>query len=1213
MKFTPKQQEVITTRNKNILVSAAAGSGKTSVLVERILSMITDSEEPVDIDRFLIVTFTSAAASEMRERIHRAILKRLEENPADENLRKQSALIHNAQITTIDSFCLFLLRNHFHEIELDPAFRVGDPGEIKLIEKEVLADTLEEFYAEKESEFLYFADAYCPDGKDGKIEKLVEELYHFSMSHPWPKEWLYECRKKIEELDEANLMQTEWMQYGMELALEQAKSAGQKAQAAMRLCLRPDGPYMYEDNINSDIEIISGWEKQIASCMQNGTYEETAGLLKKPAWSRLSAKKDDSVSPELRDLVKAMRDRYKKMLSDIQSTFFAGESLAELTEKEKEAGRLERVLIRITMRFIDNLTETKRRKNVLDFSDIEHYALQILVRDGKPTKTAEMYREHYKAVMIDEYQDSNLVQELLLASVSTQEEGRCNRFMVGDMKQSIYRFRMARPEIFMEKFEAYRQGGQDNRLICLRRNFRSREEILHSTNAVFERLMRPQIGGVVYDEDAALYPGAEYPKASGCETELCLAAQNPLEGQDKRTAEAYLIAYKIKELMTEFKVEGRPLRYSDIVILLRSVNGTDECIKKVLMSEGIPSYVTSKTGYFTAMEVSRLMDLLRVMNNPYNDIAFCSVCISVFFGFDNEELSLITACAARGESLYERFLEIAQRDEATISGGLSRELVRKVRESLTLLGELRREAVVLSMTELVNYILKRFHYTEYVAALPAGEQRKANVEMFVQKTVDFEKTSYHGLFDFLRYMEQLQKYEVDFGEAATLEETADVVRIMSIHKSKGLEFPVCFVSGLDKQYNLRDTTATFLMDADWGVVANRVLPNKHTVGKTMRKNIFAGKMKRDSLGEELRVLYVAMTRAKEKLILTAVSEQENVEKWVKQTEAECKEEGVLSPELIENAKCALEHLLRAWSINKDAFSIEWVPEEVLQRKQIRDISGRMCREERVRMLSGLSGQEDKIDTEELLERFSYVYPHKELASLYTKTSVSELKHAAMEEEGVSVMFPTQEKETEYLPAFKRQQETICEGAARGSAMHRILELLDFEEYVQSAEKLADEENGEEWQQMCDRLDADIEHFTETGRLQQAYAGLIQKKKLIRFFRSDIAKRMADAQQRGELFKEEPFVLAVSAGLLDEKFPAEEKVLIQGIIDVYFVENGEITILDYKTDRVSSTEKLKDRYRTQLDYYESAVAQLTGKPVKEKILYSFALADTIAWK
>ena len=634
--------------------------------------------------------------------------------------------------------------------------------------------------------------------------------------------------------------------------------------------------------------------------------------------------------------------------------------------------------------------------------------------------------------------------------------------MVGDMKQSIYRFRMARPEIFMEKYDRYKEQTPNDRLICLKQNFRSRSQVLDSTNAVFKQLMHTPVGGVEYDDDAALYLGADYPEAEGCDTQLCVALARQTGSEGKRTAEAYMIAKKIKELKAEFKVSGRQLEYRDVVILLRSGSDVAEKMKDILMSEGIPAYVTSKTGYFSAREVSLIMNLLKIMNNPYDDIAFCAVATSRFFGMTDEELALITARTERGISMYERFLEMSQKEKES-------EPVGKVSKALTLLDELRRLSVICSMTELINEILTRFHYVEYVSALPAGEQRKANVEMFIQKAVDFEMTSYHGLFHFLRYMEQLQKYEVDFGEASTLSEAADVVRIMTIHKSKGLEFPVCFVAGLDKQYNMRDTSAPVLLDADWGVVANRVRPQMRTTGKTMRKMLFASKMKRDSLGEELRVLYVAMTRAKEKLILTAAAEEGFSWNFVSGD----KRPDYLSAETIESGKSPLEHLLSAYSMDERCFGVQLISEDELERGQVRDIAVTMLRKERAERLAEMeTAPKETAEVQKLKERFSYTYPHEALASLYTKTSVSELKHAAIEEEGIPVLFETEEKEENYLPAFMRQESIVHEGALRGSAMHRLLELLDFSSYQRA-------ENAEE---IRIRLDEDICRFVSEGRM-----------------------------------------------------------------------------------------------------------------------------------
>lgn len=1202
IQFTEEQRKVIWTRDKNILVSAAAGSGKTAVLVERILTLITDPDRPCDIDRLLIVTFTSAAASEMRERIHAGILKLLDASPEDKNLQKQSTLIHNAQITTIDSFCLFLLRNHFHEIDLDPGFRIGDPGEIKLLEKQVLKDTLEEFYRRKDEGFLRFADAYCPDGKDQKLEALIEELYHYSMSHPWPEKWLDACDSLTDELNEKNIFATQWMQYGMDQIREILNDGILMVEEALRICDRPDGPYMYSDMLQADKEFLEQLEGLLKDCSSSESFQRLSAACGDVKWKRLSAKADSTVSVQHKETVKQLRERYKGIVSDMSQKYFSG-SLQQLVEKERVADFLKHWLIVVTKAFLHNLETVKKEKNIMDFSDMEHYALKILLRGDEPTETALRYREHFQEVMIDEYQDSNPVQELLLSSVSRQEKATGNRFMVGDMKQSIYKFRLAKPEIFMEKFHKYQEKDSDDCLICLKKNFRSRKEVLESTNAVFSVLMTLQVGGVSYDEESMLYQGADYPSAQDCDTELCLFETSRDSGLEKRKAEAYMIAHKIKQLVGN-GLSGREVSYRDIVILFRSGAGMAEELRSVLLSEGIPAYVTAGTGYFSAGEVSLLMNLLRTINNPYEDIPFCSVATSLFFGFNEEELALIRAGSRRGIRLYESFREIAGKDAADTIDAYN-DIKEKVTRVLELLDELRKEAIVKTIPELVNFILVKFHYTEYVSAMPAGQQRKANVEMFVQKAVDFEKTSLHGLFHFIRYMEQLQKYDVDYGEAATLAETADVVRIMTIHKSKGLEFPICIVAGLDKPYNLRDTTGPVLIDADWGIAADYIDSDRHLKGKTFRKLVLSQKMRRDSLGEELRILYVAMTRAKEKLILTGTIA--SPEKKMEEAAGLVGEDGRIPMSVLASANSNLQYIMLAYRAAGAHITLKYIREEDLQIRQEEQLAARLLREQKLEVLSRLELVADDPVMQkqrELWERFSYEYPHEALAGLYTKTSVSELKKATMEEEEIPVLFETDDVESEYMPAFMRREKTLHEGASRGSAMHRLLELLDFEKYVELAEK---KEN------LNPVLEAELEQFINLGRISREYGELISLKKIEDFLRSPMAARMARALKKHRLFKEQPFILAVDAHMLGSEYPYGEKVLIQGIIDVYFEEDGEIVILDYKTDKVSNGEELLQRYRTQLDYYEEAVERLTGMRVKEKVLYSFACMEEIKWK
>ncbi len=1219
MQLTQDQQKVVGTRNVDILVSAAAGSGKTAVLVQRILSRITDPEKPVDIDRMLIVTFTNAAAAEMRERIHVAILERLAQNPQDENLQRQSSLIHNAQITTIDSFCLFLLRNHFQEIGLDPGFRIADPGEIKLLEKEALAETMESFYAkitqedqkgEEVQAYIEFCEAYAPDGKDRQIEQLVEQLYHCSMAHPWPDEWFAKCREELADASKDALWQSQWMQFLWEIARADLSEALETAGRALTICNEPDGPYMYGENVEQDRKLLSYGLDLLQKPQSRDSYEEIHRWVTQCQFSRLSAKKDDTVNADKKEAVKGLRQSYKDVIKKLTEELFA-KPAEEILRREERAASLQRVLIELTEAYTKDLARRKEEKNLIDFADAEHMALRVLLQDGEPTQTALGYRDYFEEVMIDEYQDSNMVQEILLRAVSKESAGCHDRFMVGDMKQSIYKFRLARPEIFMEKYQAYQKDTDDHTLICLKKNFRSRPEVLESTNLLFEKMMRSEVGGIAYDSESALYPGAQFPDASDVsniyQTELCLYQKDGARSADSRRAEARMIAQRIKQLVGSFPIvdtarqkqckEGDPVpmrmaSYRDIVILTRSEKNVADTIRSVLASEGIPVYVTSREGYFSAQEISMLMDFLRVLNNPYDDIAMCSTLRSVFFDMDNEEIA--TLVAGRGDrTMYECLKNAAAGQEP---GAMA---------ILNTIQKYRKLAMVCSMPQLVSQILQDYQYIEYVSAMPAGQQRKANVEMFVEKTVDFEKTSMHGLFHFIRYMEQLKKYQVDFGEAATLSEAADVVRIMTIHKSKGLEFPICFVACLDKKFNTEDQKKPVLMDADWGIASDAIDVDIRLRAKTLKKRLLAIRAKRELVGEELRVLYVAMTRAREKLILTGCVDEvaEKLPGYQQMAGGAAK----APVRMIAAANSMLDFALIAYAMEESG-SFAMLREVTKADLVLTTAGEQISAGQRQDMLEALchgaelpdeASEQMQEACKDLTQKFAFRYPYENLEGLYTKTSVSELKRAAMEDAGMHPAFETDDKEEAYIPAFM-QEEKVQSGTQYGSAMHRFLELLDFAKYAAVSVTTGE-------------LESDLEAFGQAERILPEYADVISVPKIAAFLQSDAAERMMRAASEGKLRKEQPFVLSLPACRLNGQFPDEEQVLIQGIIDVYWEEEDGIVILDYKTDRVKTMEELYQRYAAQLDYYEEAVTRITGRPVKEKILYSFALQEVYGWK
>lgn len=1269
MKFTPEQQRVIELHNSNILVSAAAGSGKTAVLVERIIRMICDGEHPADIDRLLIVTFTNAAAAEMRERIAAGITARLEADPGNEHIQKQSALLHNAQITTIDSFSLFLIRNHFNEIGLDPDFRVADEGEIKLLQQEVLAQLLEDAYAgqfvpEAPEQFHACVEYFCPGGRESVLEQHILNLSRYAGSFPWPEEWLEERKNDYAAGDMEALVHSDYGRYLTERVNRTVGGCLEKLQEVKRLCELPDGPYMYGELTDAEIEQL----ERLTSCKN---LEEQAAKIPAVTFARLPSKKDDSVDPAKRELAKAIRNSVKDTLSALSESYF--KTPLELAVEQGKACREPlRMLLDLVLEFDRRLLAAKQERHLIDFSDMEHYALQILLKREKveesggtgtdrtetkyrivPSDVAMEYRQYFQEILIDEYQDSNLVQEYLLSAISGEEEGRYNRFMVGDVKQSIYKFRLARPELFLEKYDIYQETGDLCR-IDLAKNFRSRIQVVDAVNGVFSRIMSREIGGIAYDDKAALYPGAVYPAqedpAYGSELLLIRkpekgdsaedgtgeqrpeGARGPVDYDNVRQLEAQAIATRIKQLKGSLQVmekstgELRPVRYSDMVILLRTTSGWDEEFKKILEQQGIPVYITSKTGYFGALEVQELLQFLRVLDNPRQDIPLFGVMQSVFGGFTQEEIAQIRS-GGEGHSrkrmtLYEALKEMAQsgrmveEGEETSAGesaGEEAELSQKADTFLQRIDHYRDLTPFTSIRDLLQRILDDHDYLNYVTALPAGSKRRANVEMLLTKASAFEKTSYFGLFHFIRYMEQLEKYDVDYGEADTLDENADVVRIMSIHKSKGLEFPVVFVSGLSKRFNMQDANQSLIVDMDLGVAVDYVDSIRRIKNKTLRRAVLSAKMKEDNLAEELRVLYVALTRAREKLILTAVLDKAD-EKW--ELAQMTGQERLTYLDFCE-AGSYMDFLLPI--LPKTGIAVKTLRTEDLAAEELGEQLRMGDRREQLRLIACgetlLTGdpEENERKLMYLRERFAYQYPHPGLQKLYTKTTVSELKIAAMAEKDEAAFHTFEEKEVvPYIPGFRREQEKVS-GAVRGSAFHRVMELLDFAYlFTESGLFTGCPNNYEEYRRGLDknrlqnRLEEFLQRETISLRLTEEYAKAVSLPKILNFLEQELAYRMWRAQEQGLLYREQPFVLGIDAKRLDPDLPEGEKVLIQGIIDVFFIEDGEIILLDYKTDVIDSLEALWNRYNVQIQYYEEALTKLMQMPVKERILYSFYL-------
>lgn len=1205
--WTEEQKQVIWLRNRNILVSAAAGSGKTAVLVERILQKITDKEHPVDIDRLLIVTFTRAAAAEMRERIGTEIQKSLMEDPDNENLQRQETLLFHAQITTIDSFCQSVLRSYFHLIDLDPAFSIMDEGEAKLLRRDTAEELLEEQYAQASGEFELFVESFASGKNDENLIGMIWQVYEFSRSHPWPEEWLDKCKENYEINSAEELTKSEWMKQLCDQTAQTLEDLMRVNKRAQKITQSPRGPWMYLDALLQDQEIL----ENLAKRTDYVSYAEAFSKMEK--FAALSRKKDEEVSEEKKEQVKLLRDQIKKGITALKEQYFY-QGPQEMVEEIQKSRVPSKMLLTLAQEFGRRFAEKKQERNLLDFSDLEHFALQILVRkeDGKevPTEAALSFANQFEEIMIDEYQDSNMVQELILTSISRCSMGQNNMFMVGDVKQSIYRFRLACPELFMEKYDTYTEEASKSQKIELHKNFRSRKEVLEDVNFVFRKIMHRNLGNVEYDDNAALYAGIEFPKlAVNVENQYDKAPQSPLAGSEillldadtltdetAREAEARMIAGKIRQIVGRELIYDkeektyRRAQYRDIVILLRSISGWAETFLSVLGEMGIPAYTGTRSGYFSALEVRTILSLLQIMDNPRQDIAFAAVLASPVGGFTTEHLAEIRSLY-RDCSYYEACRLYAKEG----SDGI---LAQKMTAFLEMLERFRSYVPYTPMHELLWKIYEETGYLHYASAMPAGGQRRANLEMLVEKAAAYESTSYRGLFHFVRYVENLQKYEVDFGEASTIGEEEDTVRIMSIHKSKGLEFPVVFTAGLGKQFNRQDARSTIAIHQNYGVGCDCVDPVLRFKTPTLLKRAIQQILLQESLGEELRVLYVAMTRAKEKLYLSGSLKkaEDTLKKW------SGKAGDASLPYLeVRNAASMLEWILRAVLYEEGK-----QPEIPVQLYTVDDLyyekqeSENRADEIKEQLKAAGFLKEEGIPElcKWLTQETAKTYPFTGSLDIQGKLSVSEIKrHSQMAEEkeqAEGVIHLQKEPEIQPLvPQFLQKKEEG--GAVRGTAMHHLMQRLDFTS-ADTVKKVEDQ----------------IEALIRSRQMTAEEKNLVSVPAVVHFFRTDLGKRAAEAAKRGQLFREKQFVIGVPASQIRPQWDEKETVLVQGIIDLWFYEGDEIVLADYKTDRVypGQEELLKARYQEQLAYYEKALIQTTGCRVKEKLIYSFALQKTL---
>ena len=1245
MQWTEEQKRVIEERGSNILVSAAAGSGKTAVLCERIIERLTDSEAPLSLDRLLVMTFTRAAAEEMRDRISRALLARMdgmEEGDMLQHLRRQRLLLKNADISTIDSLCSRLIKEYYQDLDIDPGFRTAEEGELKVLRADVLSELLEECYASGDRDFMDFAESFSSRRSEEKLSDMIESAFTFIQGDPWPEHFLKRMLEESGSEAEGAYEELPWFRYLLESIRKDSEERIRLLEQCLELCSEEDGPQAYGDTI-SELMAVYG---RLAGA---GDYTGLYGLMHGYTAPRLKAVRGKDVDPWKKDTVKQCIDSARDRLKALREELALSPEL--LGETVKGSAAYIRELALLTSRFMERYEAEKRERGIVDFNDMEHLCLRVLYDETdegmRPSAIADELAARYDEILVDEYQDSNLVQEALLQALSAERFGRPDVFMVGDVKQSIYRFRLAKPELFMSKYHSYGRG-QGGIRIDLNRNFRSRPEVIASVNDVFSGIMGEDLGGIDYDDSARLWQGAAFDEdRTDCGTELLLLETGD-EEQDADTdeLEATLIAARIRELVNEdepdkgFMVTDRehgglrPASYKDIAILLRAPGRRADTYVDVLNAHGIPAYTESSHGYFSAPEVETMLACLSVIDNPRQDIELAAVMRSTIGGFSDEELARIRI--AFDERLRSRDLEEKSErlpgetgladlykalrycaGQATTSAGSEgaelysaegAELYRKCGSFLSRLMELRELSDMLPVNRLLDRIYAMTGYYDQTGLLPLGRTRRRNLDMLLERAEAYGATGERSLSGFVRYIEMLKRYDTDYGEAGEASGAEDTVRIISIHRSKGLEYPIVILANMAKFFNREDRRDDVLMDSELGMGADYIDTEKRIRYPGLKRTAIKQKLTEESLAEELRILYVAMTRAREKLIMTAAAKNmdRKLEKLGAADMGIGNQGGMPSADrrvprsVLLSAGSLLDLVLMSGATGGDsmALSLRTVFElQDIQTARAHDEQGR--REALIReLLAGdcggtraEAGQEER--TERIRKALGRTYRFAAETGLPPKVSVSELKRAqadydddAMEGEGL-------DPEREVLPLGRSGG-----GTAYGNAFHRMMQLLSFADLPEGTEVGA-------------YLTSEKERIRSQGLMSGEELYLISDEELKAFLLSDTAKAMAAAARRGELWREQRFMATFPADELMPEAGSHEPQLLQGIVDAFYAdEAGELSIVDYKTDRLFDREAFIERYGLQLELYRRALQKLTGRRVRSTVIYSTAMGCTI---
>jgi len=1200
VKWTEEQKQAIYEKNSNILVAAAAGSGKTAVLVERIINKIII--ENIDIDKLLVVTFTNAAASEMRERVLNAIYKKIDENPDDERLQRQVTLLNKANICTIDSFCLDVVRNNFFEIDISQNFRIGDTTEIEILKQDVIEDLFEEKYETEDKDFEKLINTYTSYKDDIPLKELILKIYTYIQSNPFPEKWLNE---KIEMFNlsgqlEQDFAETVWGKQLLKQVEEILQDGIIKLEAEKSNLDKYEELSKYSIIINDDVEQLEMLKANLDSW--DKAYIIASGI-KFKTWAT-----DKKITLEAKDIAKVTRDAVKKSLEKILNKILIFDSKEANKDINDMYGILKK-LEKIILEFGERFTKRKKEKNIVDFSDVEHFALKILLDENEqPTEIAKKYQEKFEEIAIDEYQDSNLVQEYILTSISRGN----NIFMVGDVKQSIYKFRQARPDLFLGKYKAYKTKAnkteKDDLKIQLFKNFRSRKEVLDFSNMIFASIMSEELGELNYTTEEYLNLGAGYEDTNQdlraeidilnveemADVDEYADSSEEVEEEKERVEnielEAKFVANRIKQLIeNKFQIydakkqEKRDIKYKDIVVLLRSTKEPAPIFEKEILNLGMPVFSDASSEYLESIEIQTIMSLLRIIDNPLQEIPLVAVMRSSIGSFTDNELVQI-----RLSDKYDNFYNAILKSKKDVDVRLR----DKIDKFLNNLEMWRKEQEYLSLDELIWKIYNDTGYYNYVGLMTNGEIRQANLKMLFERAKQCESISFKGLFNFINYIEKIKTSSKDMDSAKVIGENDDVIRIMSIHKSKGLEFPVVFLSGTGKQFNMQDLNNKILLHPDIGIGVKYIDYDRQIEYDTLSKQAMKNQIMLETLSEEMRVLYVALTRAKEKLIITGYSTSEK-QKEIDELKYKYNE---LNHILLKKYKSYLDWMKLVYVY----YNEEMDKLATIQMYEKNEVLKICCKKEKEEsntvkdILKKLSEVEvDAREQGKIAEMLEYEYKNKIATTLETKTSVTEIKKKDKKD---PVPFDPKDRKDPVLnvPKFLQADEEIkITNAQKGTLVHLCMQKLDLSKKVYTYEEV---------KQLVAQLEA-------KKIITAKEAEAININKVYQFTKSNIWQEMVQAK---EVQREKPFYINIPAKELYEE-ELEEKILVQGIIDLYYInQRDELILVDFKTDFVENKDEqfLIDKYKTQLNLYKRALESATSRKVDKVYIYSTYLEKEI---